>query len=58
MRLKSKRRISRDEKLNKNAQEDFYENLIQLKQEKMKSKATFGRDKNLLFELLNEKLPV
>ena len=53
MGLQSKKRISRDEGLNENIQEDVCLNLMQLKQKKAKSKATV----TLLLELLNEKIP-
>ena len=57
MGTKSKKRISRDDELNENIQEDVCKNLMQLKQEMERSKATFTCEKNLLLELLNEELP-
>lgn len=44
---KSKKRISRHDKINENTQEDVCKSLMQLKQEKTKSGVMFTPEKNL-----------
>ena len=55
---KGKKRNSKDTDINESKKEDVvYKDLVQLKQEKEKKKATFTREKNLLLQLFDEEIP-